>query len=115
MNPRPPNPKDIISRILDCNWYSDNGDVACFTDGATYTNWHPINILLIAADPPIPSTAYPVDLGDIARHNVYCLDAYTARRAADLHLKCLGNRPDRIDLIALVKDGVDNVAYVIIP
>ncbi len=115
MNPRLPNPKDV-SRILDCNWYSSNGDVACFTDGATYTDWRPINILLVAVSGSVNLGAAPtVDLGDVARHNIYCLDAYTARRAADLHLKCLSGRPDRVDLIVFVKDGVDNLGFAAIP
>jgi hypothetical protein len=106
----------LVDRILNCNWYSDNGDVACFTDGATYTDWRPINILLVAVSDSVDLGATPtVDLGDVARHNIYCLDAYTARRAADLNLRCLDGRPGRVDLIVIVKDGVDNLGFAIIP
>ena len=101
MNPRLPNPRDIVSRILDCNWYSDNGDVACFTDGATYTDWRPINILLTTT--LTPGATVPVDLGDVARHNIYCPDSNTAKAAANLHLKCLDERPNRVNLTIVVK------------
>ncbi len=107
-----------LDRLLNCNWYSSNGDVACFTDGATYSDWRPINILLIAvgSDPSIDlNTALPVDLGDVAKHNIYCPDTHTVRRAANLNLKCLGGRPDRVDLIVIVKDGVDNLGFAVVP
>ena len=111
----PKTAKDL-DRILNCNWYSSNGDVACFTDGATYTDWRPINILLAAVSNSVNLGAAPtVDLGDVARHNIYCLDAYTARRAADLNLKCLDGRPDRFDLIVFVKDGADNLGFAVVP
>jgi len=111
----PKTAKDL-DRILNCNWYSSNGDVACFTDGATYTDWRPINILLAAVSNSVNLGAAPtVDLGDVARHNIYCLDAYTARRAAGLNLKCLSGRPDRFDLIVIVKDGADNLGFAVVP
>ena len=108
--------KDLIDRLLNCNWYSPNGDAACFTDGATYVDWRPINILLVAVSSSADlGTAPTVDLSDIAKHNVYCMDAYTARRAESLHLRCLNSKPGRIDLIAVVKDGVDGVAFAVVP
>jgi hypothetical protein len=110
MTPRIPNPRDIVSRILDCNWYSSNGDVACFTDGATYTDWHPINIILTTTS--TPGTAVPVDLGDVARHNIYCPDSNAAKAAVNLNLKCLDGRPSRVDLTVVVKD---NTLFAIIP